>query len=123
MGQLDGGRMLVALSREIVGIFRDSVGKGPDQCRTYWAGKDMVVVLLSGGYTAAEQTLFEAGRGSTVQESRHAIQQALGARMRSAVESVAGRQVIAFMSASHQAPDLSAELFVFAPQSGDRNIT
>ena len=112
---LEGGQLLVAISNQIVGIFREFMGKGPDRCKTYWAGKDTVVVLLGGGYTLAEQTLFDAGSGSTVQASRHAIQQALGSRMKRAVEALTGREVVAFMSASHQNPDLSAELFVLAP--------
>ena len=32
------------------------------------------------------------------------------------IEELTGRKVIAFMNASHQDPDLSAELFVLEPQ-------
>lgn len=43
------------------------------RCKAYWAGSDMMVVLLAGGFSVAEQTLFEAGRGAAVQESRMAL--------------------------------------------------
>ena len=110
-----GGQLLVAVSAAMVTIYREATGKGPDHCKTYWAGSDTLVILLSGGYTVAEQTLFEAGRGSLVQDSRRAIQQALADQMTEKVEDLTGRKVVAFMSASHQDPDLSAEILVFAP--------
>jgi len=100
----------------MVVLFRDFLGKGPDRCKAYWAGNDALVVLLVGGYTVAEQTLFEAGQGAAVQASRDALHKTLAARMRETVESLTGRKVTALLSASHQDPDLSAELFVLEPE-------
>ncbi len=114
--------MLSALSSALVRLFRDFMGKGPDRCKSYWAGSDMLVILLSGGYTLAEQTLFEAGHGSAVQLSRAALQETLAERMRSTVEELSGREVVAFMSASHQDPDLSAEIFVLQPLEADSPV-
>ena len=109
---LQGGQLLVAISAQMVTIFRDFLGKGPERCKAYWAGTDMLVVLLAGGFSVAEQTLFEAGRGAAVQEARMALQETLAERMKGVVEELTGRKVVAFMSASHQEPDLSAELFL-----------
>ncbi len=72
----------------------------------------MLAILLGGGFTVAEQTLFEAGQGQAVQDSRHALQMTLERRSTEMVEALTGRKVVAFMSASHQDPDLSAELFL-----------
>jgi uncharacterized protein YbcI len=116
---LQGGQLLSQVSSEMVGIFRDFLGKGPERCKTYWAGSDLLVILLGGGFTVAEQTLFEAGRGEAVQDSRLALQQTLAKRMTATVEELTGRKVIAFMSASHQDPDLSAEIFVLEPEEAD----
>jgi hypothetical protein len=44
------------------------------------------------------------------------MQQTLAARMKTKVEELSGRRVVAFLSASHQDPDLSAELFVLEPE-------
>jgi hypothetical protein len=44
------------------------------------------------------------------------LQDTLSARMSAMIEELTGRKVIAFMNASHQDPDLSAELFVLEPQ-------
>ncbi len=112
---LSGGQLLTAVSSALVTIFRDFTGKGPERCRAHWAGSDNLVILLSGGYTTAERTLFDAGQGALVQDSRRALQQTLADRMTREVENLTGRRVVAFMSASHQQPDLSAEIFVLEP--------
>ena len=117
--RLRGGQLLVALSDGIVELFRDLLGKGPERCKTYWAGSDTLLIMLDGGYTVAERTLFEAGRGAAVRESRTALQQILASRMKDTVEQLTGRSVVAFLSASHQDPDLSAEFFVLEPREPD----
>ena len=118
-GQLQGGRLLVEVSNRVVGLIRDFSGKGPSACKTYWAGPDMIVVLLRGGFTIAEQTLYEGGHQKSVRDSRHALQDTLEGRMTDVIEEITGRKVVAFMSASHQDPDLQVELFVLEPEEAD----
>lgn len=110
--QLQGGRLLVEISNRVVGLFRDFSGKGPSGCKTYWAGDDLLVILLRGGFTVAEQTLYEGGHGRSVRDSRHALQDTLEVRLTVLIEELTQRKVVAFMSTSHQDPDLQAELFV-----------
>lgn len=105
------------ISNQVVGLFRDLSGKGPSRCKTHWAGPDLLVVLLRGGFTVAEQTLYEGGRGLSVRESRHALQDILQDRLTGVIEQLTGRQVQAFMSTSHQDPDLQAELFLLEPEA------
>ncbi len=107
--------MLVQLCNGVVQLLREFAGKGPSRCKAYWAGGDMLVILLSGGFTVAEQTLFDAGRGGSVRDAQHALQDALEIRMKALVEDLTDRRVVAFMSASHQAPDFRVELFVLEP--------
>lgn len=120
--RVHGSQVLLALSDSLVKVFREFLGKGPERCKTYWAGSDMLVILLGGGYTVAEQTLYEAGKGAAVQESRFALQQTLARVMQDTVEDITGREVVAFMSASHQDPDLSAEVFVLKPMETDSPV-
>lgn len=115
------GQLLVTISSRMVTLFRDFLGKGPERCKSYWAGPDLLVILLDGGYTVAEQTLYEAGQGQAVQDSRLRLQRTLASRMRATVEELTGRTVTAFMSASHQSPDLSAELFVLESEKLERH--
>lgn len=117
--RLRGGQLLVAVSDAMVKLFRDFLGKGPERCKTYWASSDLLVVLLGGGYTIAEQTLYDAGHGNTVQDARHALQMTLEQRSTELVEDLTARRVVAFLSASHQDPDLSAELFLFSPAESE----
>jgi uncharacterized protein YbcI len=112
---LQGGQLLASLSGEMVTIFRDAVGKGPERCKAYWAGTDLLVVVLDGGFSVAERTLFAAGRGATVQAQRLALQQTLAERMKAKVTELTGREVVALLAASHQEPDLSVEIFVLEP--------
>jgi uncharacterized protein YbcI len=80
-----GGPLRQELSNAIVALFKEFFGRGPADCRTYLE-PDLVVVVMTGGYHAAEQTLFEAGKWHEVRQ--------------------------AFMSANHQSPDVTVELFV-----------
>jgi uncharacterized protein YbcI len=105
----------MALTNAMVGLQKEFGGKGPTKARSYWAGDDMLVVLMGGGYTSAEETLYQGGRGSAVRDSRHAFEDVMEQRMREVIQGLTGREVIAFMSASHQSPDLTLEAFVLAP--------
>lgn len=114
--------MLVELSNRVVQEFRMTVGKGPSKCNSYWAGGDLLVVLLRGGYSVAEQTLFDAGEERAVHDSQHALQNVMEARLTKIVEDLTGRRVSGFLSASRQSPDLRAELFLLEPvEAGDAN--
>ena len=117
--QLTGTDLLAAVSRTMVALQKRFAGKGPTKCRSYWAGSDMLVILLGGGYTAAEKTLYEGGRGGDVRDSRRAFQDTMEQRLKEEMERLVGRRVIAFMSSSHQEPDLAAEIFIFEPREPD----
>jgi uncharacterized protein YbcI len=99
----------------MVALMRDAVGKGPTQCKTHWAGPDIVLVVLGGGFLAAERTLYEAGRDEEVRAARQALQDVLETQMRRLIEQHVGRRVAAFLSAQHQDPDLQVEMFVLEP--------
>ncbi len=108
------GDVLAAISSRIVHLHKEFYGKGPTKARTYYSG-DVVTVLLRGGFTRVEQTLLDEGRGSEVIEQRMAFQEVMKSRYVKAIEEVTGRGVVAFMSGSHQDPDLIAEVFVLDP--------
>lgn len=114
-----GGELLAAISDAMVGLQKEFAGKGPERCGAHWAGPDTLMILMGGGYTAAEETLYQSGRTKEVRDARHAFQDAMQERMSRTIEGLTGRRVVAFMSASHQDPDLAAEIFVLEPERGD----
>ena len=119
----EGGELLASISRRIVQLLARRAGKGPTKCKTHWAGPDILVVVLGGGYTEAEHTLFERGRADDVRAYRSAILEALREDMTAEVEELTGRSVVAFMSTSNQDPDLLVEIFVLASQGDGASVT
>ena len=99
------------ISNTIVTLFKQRFGRGPMTCRTYLES-DLVVLVMSGGYTPGEQTMFEAGKWYDVRQARLAWQDSMEARFVEVIERLTRRSVKAFMSANHQGPDITVELFV-----------
>jgi uncharacterized protein YbcI len=95
------------ISNAISRLHKHFVGRGPTNARTTVDG-DLVVCLLEGGYTRAEQTLAENDNGDVVAAGRLGLQDA----MREAVASALGRQVRSFMSANDLRRNLQVEVFV-----------
>lgn len=106
-----GGPLRQELSNAIVGLFKEYFGRGPADCRTYLE-PDLVVVVMTGGYHAAETTLFEAGKWHEVRSARMLWQDSMEANFVATIERLTRRQVKAFMSANHQSPDVTVELFL-----------
>ncbi len=111
------GPVVADISNEIVKLFRTHFGKGPTQAKTIWHD-DVVVTVLRGGFTQAEQTLYRHGKGQVVDDIRRAMQDVFEREMRACVERHTGRRVEAFLSANHHDPDASVEVFLLAPESG-----
>jgi len=113
----ESGELAGEISSTFVQLLKEHAGKGPTKCRTYLED-ELVVVMLRGGFTRAETTLFEAGKWLDVRESRQTFHDTMEGRFTAALERLTGRRVQAFMSASHQGPDLQVELFLLEPAGG-----
>jgi uncharacterized protein YbcI len=99
------------ISTEFVQLLKKHGDRGPTKCRTYM-DDDLIVVLMRGGYSRMENTLFEDGKWRDVRSMRHTFQDTMEGRLTEVIERLTGREVAAFMSASHQHPDLQIEAFV-----------
>jgi uncharacterized protein YbcI len=104
------GRLGV-ISREIVGLLKDLVGRGPTKSRTY-IHEDCVIVLLREGHTRSEETMFAAGGARGVAQHRVDMSETIRAPLIEVVERQTGRKVVGFMSSSQQDPDLISFVFV-----------
>jgi uncharacterized protein YbcI len=112
------GPLRQEISNTVVTLFKQRFGRGPTSCRTYLES-DLVVLVMAGGYTAGERTMFEAGKWHEVRSARMAWQDSMEARFVETIERLTNRTVKAFMSANHQSPDLTVELFVLDDQAAE----
>jgi uncharacterized protein YbcI len=110
------GELLSTISNRMVQLHKRYYGKGPTKARSYVMG-DLVVCLMRGGFTKAEETLIESGRANLVHEQRSEFQIALRDEFTAAISEVMGRPVTAFMSNSHVDPPYIVEIFVLEPES------
>lgn len=99
------------ISREVVQLLKQNVGRGPTKARTY-LHDECVLLLLREGHTMSEQTMFEGGAARSVAQGRVDISEMLRAPLMQIVEQYTGRTVVGFLSSSQQDPDLLAFLFV-----------
>ncbi len=104
------------ISNVIVRLYRDYAGKGPSSCKAYWADEDILLVVMRGGFTVAEQRLHEGGHGDVVQQAWHKLQDTLKVLMTGAIMELTGGGVVAFMTTIHQKPDFMAQLFILTPE-------
>jgi uncharacterized protein YbcI len=100
----------------MVSLLRETTGRGPTQCKTFWAGDEILLVQIKGGYSTAERTLAESGHADEVHSSRRALQDSVAEDMQSIVETQVGRPVVAFMSNTHLDPDMMIEVFALGPE-------
>ena len=91
----------------------------PVTAKTTLLGGDLLACVLGGVYTDVEKTMIELQRTTRVQETRSAFQNAMQQKFISAVERLAGRRVLAFISNHHVGPDMEIELFLLHPGPGD----
>jgi uncharacterized protein YbcI len=112
------GAGLLDISNAIVGLHKEYYGRGPTKARAIQA-KDVVVVILEGGFSQVEQTLTEAGRTDMVQGARHAMQGVIKDRWIETVEAVLGRRVRSFLSATDSDGQIQVETFLLEPEESN----
>jgi uncharacterized protein YbcI len=105
------GSRALEISNAISRLHKEFVGRGPTNSRTTIDG-DLVVCLLEGGYTRAEQTLSANDNDDVVAAGRLGLQDAMRKAMIAAVEQTTGRRVLSFMSANDLHRNFQVEVFV-----------
>jgi uncharacterized protein YbcI len=103
--------ILLELSNAVVGLHKQFYGRGPTKARSTLS-RDLLVVVLEGGFSQAEQTLAESGRHTTVEDSRHAMQEVIKDQWIEAVERLLDRKVRSFISGTDAINQIQVETFV-----------
>ena len=97
-------------------LLKEFYGRGPVKAKTYYT-EDVVLVVLTGGFSPAEATLLAAGQGLAVTDQRTIFQEVMRERFNEVIEEITGRKVISFMSANDQRADVTAQLFILEPRA------
>jgi uncharacterized protein YbcI len=103
------------ISREMVRIYKDQLGRGPTKVRSDFMGHDVLLVTLEHTLTPAEKTLAGLGELARVREVRQILHYAAEDEFRSCVELVTGRTVRGFVSGVDISEDIASELFYLDP--------
>ena len=99
------------ISNGIVRLLKAHADRGPVECRTL-IDDDLVLVVMRGGYSRLENTLFENGKFLDVRAMRHTFQDTMEGLFTEVIQQATGQEVTAFLSASHQRPDVQLEIFM-----------
>jgi uncharacterized protein YbcI len=108
---LEGGRLLSEITNRIVVMMREHYGRGPIKAKTYVLD-NLIVCVLSDGFTAIERTMMEGGEPDRVLEMRRDFQRLMKGRYSEMIQALTGRKVLAFLSQAHVEPDLTIEMFL-----------
>ena len=108
---LVGGRLLAEITNRIVAFMREHYGRGPIKAKTYVLD-NLIVCVLSDGFTAIERTMMEGGEPDRVLDMRRDFQRLMKERYSGMIEELTGRKVLAFLSQAHVEPDLTIEMFL-----------
>jgi len=102
------------ISRAMVALYKEYVGRGPTNARAY-VHDDLVVVVLQDTMIHAEKTLAEEGEEDLVRGVRRVFQGKFRDDATSIVERLTRRKVLAFLSDHAIDEDVAAEVFVLVP--------
>ncbi len=112
----DRGQALAELSNAVVGHIKDFTGRGPTRCRSSWGDDDVVFVVLRGGQTRMEKSLYAAG-SSESGTGRRALMTALEPLLRDTAERVTGRRVSKVIVGSSDDQYVSVLTFLLDPHT------
>jgi uncharacterized protein YbcI len=113
--------VLAEISREMVRLYKEQFGRGPNKARTAFAGPDTVVCTLEHSLTPVERRLVELGEQQRLRDVRLFFQHATEAEFRGIIERVLSRQVRAFVSGMDVEADVSNEIFHLVPIGPSRS--
>jgi uncharacterized protein YbcI len=109
------GNLNREISRAMVALFKEYVGRGPTHARSY-VHDDLVVVVLQDTMIKAEKTLAEEGEEDLVRGVRRVFQGKFREDANSIIERLTGRQVLCFLSDHAIEEDVAIEAFVLTPE-------
>ncbi len=116
--ELRGGDMLARISDEMVSAKKQFFGKGPEQAKSYMLD-DLLITVMRGGLTTAEQTMLKFGKENLVRQFRQLFENEMTEHLTGLVERTTGRKVVNYQSQVMFEPTIVVEMFFFAEPRQD----
>jgi uncharacterized protein YbcI len=113
----EGPRLTMAISNDMVRLYKEQFGRGPTRTRTNFAGPDTIITTLEDSLTPAERNMVTLGEHQRLRDVRMFFQYASEAQFRESIERITGRKVRAFVSGIDTRKDVSAEVFYLEPEN------
>src|SRR3954464_13400993 len=117
----EGQSVQMAITNEMVRLYKEQFGRGPTKARTAYAGPDTLVATLQDSLTPAERNLVALGEHQRLRDARVFFQYATEDQFREVVERLTGRKVWAFVSGIDTSRDVSSEIFYLVPLGAPRD--
>ncbi len=117
----DGEDVLMRISNEMVRAQKQFFGKGPERARSYILD-DMLIIVMRGGMTRAEQTMLQFGQADQVRQFRQLFENEMTQRLTDMVQEVTGRKVATYQSQVMFDPDVVVEMFIFDERAPEEAI-
>jgi uncharacterized protein YbcI len=114
--QQPGGWLLQDVSNAMVALHKEQFGRGPTRVRSHFAGPDALLCVMDDALLPAETKMVDMGEQQRVRESRMFFQVATANEFVAAVETITGRTVRAFASATDPDKGVVMENFIFEPE-------
>jgi uncharacterized protein YbcI len=105
----------MAITNEMVRLYKTQFGRGPTKARTSYAGPDTIIATLEDSLTPAERNLVALGEHTRLRDTRVFFQYATEHQFREVVERLTERKVRAFVSGIDTKRDVSSEIFYLEP--------
>ncbi len=106
-----GGELNAAITSALVGIHHRYLGRGPTTAST-WHHDNVIVTLMYGVLTPAEQSLAHGRHSDAVASMRTAFQGVMAQEFGEAVERLTGKKLVAFVSGNNIDSGVVSEVFV-----------
>jgi len=116
-----GGELLTRISNEMAHAQKKFFGKGPNAAKSYMLD-DMLIIVMRGGFTTAEETMLEFGQQDMVREFRQLFENEMAERLCTMIEDLTGRKVLTYQSQILFQPDVAVEMFLFDSQGGKGTV-
>ena len=113
--QQAGGWLLQDISNAMVALHKEQFGRGPTKAQSHLAGPDALLCVMDDALLPAERTMVDMGEQQRVRESRMFLQVATADQFIATVETITGRTVRAFASATDPDHGVVMENFIFEP--------